>query len=153
MVCVSFSPKPWKDHNAKSDNLLGTTMGAAALAWVWRQTKLGFQRCMKNGDAVGVTFVHNSGEVNDNQKPFLVCVHRKRSLGDRVSQWESLYPAHDSPATFWIKLSAPGIRSQGRAVGAFSGCELGFVSLINRMAGVSETTTLMTSSHSRLTSP
>lgn len=41
---------------------------------------------MKNGDAVGVTFVHNSGEVNDNQKPFLVCVHRKRSLGDRVSQ-------------------------------------------------------------------
>jgi len=65
---------------------LGDTVEAPALAWTLKETGSALQRCTKNGVALGVSFVHNPGAVNDNQKPFLVCVHRKRSLGDRVSQ-------------------------------------------------------------------
>lgn len=65
---------------------LGDTMEAPALAWTFKETGSALQRCKKNGGALGVSFVHNPGAVNDNQKPFFVCAHRKGSLGNTVSQ-------------------------------------------------------------------
>lgn len=61
-------------------------MEAPALAWTLEEAGLALQRCMKNGEALGVSFVHNPGTVNDNHKPFFVCVRRKGSLGNTVSQ-------------------------------------------------------------------
>lgn len=57
----------------------------------------------------------NADEVSDSQKPLSVCAQRERGVRNRVCQGKSFYPQPDSLPTFCIKLSVPGMRSQGTA--------------------------------------